>query len=46
MLASYAFEARYPGLGEPVTEDEYQRASELAQGVVRWAESVMEEDPA
>jgi HEPN domain-containing protein len=25
VLTSYAFEARYPGLGEPVTEEEYSR---------------------
>jgi HEPN domain-containing protein len=41
ILTSYAYEARYPGLGEPVTAEEHQRAVELADGVVRWAESLM-----
>ena len=45
LLTSYAFEARYPGLGEPVTEEDYNRALELADSVVRWAESVIERHP-
>jgi HEPN domain-containing protein len=42
VLPSYAFEARYPGLAEPVSEEEYQQAIELAQTVVRWAEEMIE----
>ena len=38
-LTTFAFEARYPGVQEPVTEDEYREALELATRVVRWAES-------
>jgi HEPN domain-containing protein len=45
LLTSYAFEARYPGPGEPVTEAEYKRAVDLAKAVVRWAESVLERHP-
>jgi HEPN domain-containing protein len=49
LLTTYAFESRYPGLGEPITEGESKRAVELANPVVRWAESVMSDirhDPA
>ena len=42
ILTSYAFEARYPGLGEPVTEEEYRQALNVATRVVRWAESLVE----
>jgi HEPN domain-containing protein len=35
-LTDYAFEARYPDLGEPITEVECKRAVELAKPVVRW----------
>jgi HEPN domain-containing protein len=42
VLTSYAFEARYPGLAEPVSEEEYRQALELAQMVVRWAEEMIE----
>lgn len=40
-LTPYAVATRYPGL-EPVTEDEYTRAIELAEAVVRWAEGRIE----
>ena len=42
VLTSYVFEARYPGLAEPVSEEEYRQAIELAQMVVRWAEEMIE----
>jgi HEPN domain-containing protein len=42
VLTSYAFEARYPGLAEPVSEEEYRQAVELAQTVVRWADEMIE----
>lgn len=45
VLTSYAFEARYPGHIEPVTEDEHKHAVELAEAVVRWAGSVMGRRP-
>jgi HEPN domain-containing protein len=40
-LTSYAWEARYPGLGEPVTEEEFQEARRQAELVVRWATEVI-----
>jgi HEPN domain-containing protein len=45
LLTGYAFETRYPGPGEPVTEEEYSRALGLARTVVRWAERVLEQHP-
>lgn len=42
VLTSYAFEARYPSLGEAVTEDEHRRALELAARVLHWAEKLLE----
>ncbi|MGA2072289.1 MAG: HEPN domain-containing protein [Terriglobia bacterium] len=42
LLTGYAFEARYPGPGEPIGEDEYKRALESAKAVVDWAVSVVE----
>jgi HEPN domain-containing protein len=45
LLTIYAFEARYPGPGEPVTEEEYKHAVDLAKAVVRWAESLLERNP-
>jgi len=39
VLTSFAWEARYPGLGEPVTEEEYRDAIRHAETVVAWAES-------
>ncbi len=40
-LTSYAVQARYPGWGEKVTEEEYRRALELARRVVSWVESIL-----
>lgn len=40
-LTSYAVQARYPGWGEEVTEEEYRGALELARRVVSWAESIL-----
>ena len=42
-LTRYAVETRYPGTSEPVTERDYRRGIELAQGVVAWAERVLAE---
>lgn len=42
VLTGYAFEVRYPGFGERVTVDEYQQAVALAQGVVQWADTLVE----
>lgn len=38
-LAEYAVEARYPGIYEDITEDEYREAVRLATVVVVWAET-------
>lgn len=37
ILTDYAVSARYPGLLEPIEEDELERAIALAEGVVAWA---------
>ena len=37
-LTSFAWQARYPGLDEPVTDEDHQEAVCLAQIVVAWAE--------
>ncbi len=36
-LTDYAVESRYPGLAEPVTEEEYRAATTQAENVVAWA---------
>ncbi len=41
VLTRYAFETRYPGPFEPVTEEEYREAVRLAEAVLVWAENVM-----
>ena len=41
ILTKYAYETRYPGPYEPVTEDEYEQAIRLAESVVVWAESIL-----
>ncbi|MGH7461231.1 MAG: HEPN domain-containing protein [Longimicrobiales bacterium] len=41
VLTDYATFARYPGPGEDVTQDEYERAVKLAEGVVAWAETLV-----
>jgi HEPN domain-containing protein len=38
VLTGFAWEARYPGLAEPVTREEYQEALRHAEAVVGWAE--------
>lgn len=40
-LTEYAVEARYPGLSEDVTEDEYRQAVELAERTVHWVEGIL-----
>ena len=42
-LTRYAVETRYPGTTEPVTEEDYRRGLELAEGVVAWAEEILSE---
>ena len=38
-LTDYSVEARYPGPFEPVTEEEFREALNIAEAVVKWAES-------
>jgi len=40
-LTTYAWESRYPYLGEPVTEEEYREAIRQAEIVVSWAERLI-----
>lgn len=44
-LTEYAVESRYPGVAEPVTEQEYKEAIELAERVVAWAEKMIGSEP-
>lgn len=41
-LTPYAFEARYPSFSEPLTEEEYRQAVEIAEHVVEWAAGIVE----
>lgn len=40
-LNEYAVAARYPGLAEPVSQEEYREALALAEEVVSWVENAM-----
>ena len=40
-LTDYAFETRYPGDYPQVTADDYRKAVEIAELVVRWAEEII-----
>jgi HEPN domain-containing protein len=40
-LTDYSVESRYPGPFEPITEEEFQRALKIAEEVVAWAESLI-----
>lgn len=42
-LTEFAIVTRYPGTSPPVTDDIYQEAIALAEQVVGWAESVIQE---
>ena len=37
-LTQFATITRYPGIDQPVTEQQYAKAIEIAEAVVRWAE--------
>ncbi len=41
VLSDYSVESRYPGLSEPVTQEEYEEAIALAEEVVRWAQGII-----
>lgn len=40
-LTQYAVQARYPGLAEPVSHEEYEQAVELAGTAVGWAQNIV-----
>ena len=42
VLSSFAWEARYPGLSEPITVDDYRIAIRQAEAVVTWAEQMIQ----
>lgn len=44
-LTRFAVEARYPGVGEPVTQGEYKRALATAAAVVAWATGHLDTAP-
>lgn len=41
MPPKYAVAARYPGVADPVSEQEYLEALSMAEAVVRWAEEMV-----
>ncbi|MCS4057047.1 HEPN domain-containing protein [Salinibacter ruber] len=41
-LTRYAVLTHYPGLDDPVSEDDYERAVAIAERVVEWVESHLE----
>jgi HEPN domain-containing protein len=44
ILTGYAVETRYPGDYEPVNEDDYLNAMQLAEKVLKWVEKKMEKE--
>ena len=42
-LTEYASETRYPGSVEPVSEEDYRQALEVAEQVLAWAASFIED---
>ena len=40
-ITRFAVAARYPGLAEPVTEEEYERAVAIAKEVLEWAKQAV-----
>ena len=38
LLTKYAWEGRYPGVMEPVSDQDYAEAIRIAEAVLRWAE--------
>lgn len=40
-LTRFAVETRYPGLSEPVTQEEYEKAKDIADTVVKWAGEIL-----
>lgn len=44
-LTPYAVDTRYPGVGQPVSEEAYQDAIEIAEAVTRWAQARVTRKP-
>lgn len=44
-LTRYAVLTRYPGLNDPVTREDYERAVTIADRVVEWVSEQLGEDP-
>ena len=44
ILTGYAVETRYPGDYEPVDEDDYFKAIEIAEKVLRWVKKGMDKE--
>ncbi len=42
ILTDYAVLTRYPGNLEPITDEEYNEAVRLAEGVVDWAKTLIQ----
>lgn len=42
-LTAYAHELRYPGVSDPVTEDDHHQALAMAEKVVAWAEKLVQQ---
>lgn len=45
-LTRFAVETRYPGMAEPVTRNEYERAVRIAEAVLQWATGLIGAPPA
>jgi len=41
ILTDYAVDTRYPGIYEPVSEEEYKTALKLAENVFGWANKII-----
>jgi len=44
ILTRYAVHTRYPGLAEPVSEEDYQEALEFAERVFDWVSKILKEN--
>ncbi len=44
-LTRFAVATRYPGIAEPVTQEEYERAVTIAEAVIDWAEKTVQRQP-
>ena len=45
-LTRFAVFTRYPGIARPVSREEYEQALAIAEGVIGWVESVLEDEGA